>query len=369
MTNNIKGIIKNQKYDPEYEPDQKFLLDLRNKIVNITNNRDMKDIKENKPWFGFANPVFKYAFLTSMVFLIGAGIYFLVNPNAKPTVTVAYAMEKIKYSYEQLVKENSIFHQRTVVKYYDQEFGSSDISYEIWEDMSSNRMKNITKYSDDMIYQVHDGNTYWDYSTKSNMVIIEKYIYSDPSKKDVKLGNRVLGSLSNYQTLFGIDESNFVLENEIIDGINYIVLSSRSKEHLNVAEDTAGSKPETDINKYYFDSETFLLRRERYYIATEQDMSLMMETIVEELDSIERTEARLTEIFTFDVTVPADAVYEERDIFVDDGGIDDSKVQDPDTVIDVDTDDTDSEEIPTSNVTPVNESMLDEIETSIEFYK
>ncbi len=367
MTKNIKEIIKNQKYDSEYEPDSEFLLNLRNQIINISKGNKMENIKDTSIKNKFRFPFLRYAFLTSLVVLVGAGLYVLVNPESRPTMSVAYAMEKIKYSYDQLVKEDSIFHQKTVLKWYEYTYDGSlhekqdDISYEIWEDMSSNRMRNIATYDDDTVYQIHDGDKYWNYSVKDNKVIVETYIYSDASKKDVKLGDRMLGSLSNYQELFGKNEADLVLGEETIDGEKYIVLTSRTQEDIDA---TLELKPETDVNKYYFDAETFLLRRDRYYKVTAQDMQLAMETVIEELESFERTPERMAALFTFELPLSADVIIEERDVFIDDGGIDDSVVIDPDTQIDVDTDDSndqDAQEIPAPDVTPVNGSMIDDI--------
>jgi hypothetical protein len=297
MSKNIKEIIYDTKKNPEFSPDSEFLLELRSKLSNVNSKSEMKDQKKTKL------PVWRIVSGVSLLFLIGAGIVFLAKPNLKPKVTVAYALEEIKQSYDEITQPGKIFHKKTVMKNnYDGE--AEEITYEVWEDLNSQLMRNIVEYNNTTVYQINDGEKYWDYDSS------EKYLRVEIVSGQENLGTRVIPTLGVYEQLFGLDEEDIELSEEEIDGESYYVFTTRSEEDI---EESLESKSDTDLSKYYFEKETFILKIERYYIVNNDGEELVSETVTEVIESLDLTEDQKADLFSFDIDLPDDVKIEEVD--------------------------------------------------------
>jgi hypothetical protein len=315
MNKSLKTIIKNQQFSSQYEVDPVFASDLRSKLINNTTIMENKNNWIKYFWnFKFMS-ILSIMFITTIAFAIGFGYL------AKPELTVAEAMERVKQTYQELMKDGNVLYSKSEGHFYNEDGDVVQIiEYENWEEVDNNRFKNISsmynidangqkiKTSYSYAVNTHLQLQSYNETDEAKQLIIENYIFSNPENEgNMPVSRRIL-EMDELIEIYNIDKNSVSLSTNSIDGQSYYVFSMKN-----------GGEQES-LTKYYFDQETYLQKVLDNYRIIDGKEVLTSRYIYEIFESYPMSDELEQSLFVFDLDVPSDAEVFSKDIVVDGDG-------------------------------------------------
>ncbi|MBI2328001.1 hypothetical protein HYU92_06815 [Candidatus Curtissbacteria bacterium] len=223
--------------------------------------------------------------------------------NRANLISVAEAKEEIKKQLDRMLQKDTIFHQKSILISYEDGKAQAPITYEIWEDQNSPRLKNIVNYPNSTTFQVHDGDNYWDYNTGDNTLYKEIYVFENPADKEVKLGSRV-DLIEKYKSI--LESQALSISQETVNNTDAWVISEETT--------TTGADNQTYIQviKHAFAKETFQLLVISRYKKMPEALAKQQEVDFQIVESLPRNRKNLENLFKFDFPLPPDVRMVER---------------------------------------------------------
>lgn len=260
---------------------------------------DKKTFQTNRSFY----PWLRFGMLTASLLIILFAATTYINHSNKPgIVTVADAKEMVRKKMEVMFKDNTIYHQKTAYKVFDENGNPADsITYELWEDQNSPMIRNITTYTDNTSVIINDGKILWNYDSKTNT--LNKEIFSGSSTG--KTGYAV----DLVQKFKSLVESDKVTADTIEENGKRVIVISEKYD----ADD--GEDNHTFIVKYFFDKEDFrLIKILTYKVTNDASRTEVIQSSSEylALDSQARSEKTLKSLFTFNYPLPDNVKIFER---------------------------------------------------------
>lgn len=298
----LKSAIEDIKNDRCYVPDELFVGELHTRLLTEQKNSSNTSAANI---FTLRN----FAFGFSAVLLIIFGYYIFRQPAQKSMISIAYAKEEIQKQIQLLSDPNIIVHRKNRLTFYSDGIQTSQITYELWEDNSSNKFKNSAYYSDETVTQVNDGSIQWNYSDREKTLVKERYKYGNETTPSAAPQSKRVELLSDFEAILQYDDSRITLSEGLYNNNPVYIL-----ETVGRVENSFESYNKKE--KMYFDRNSMKLIGTREYRVDGANEYLLTDN--EELiyEAVERTDENMQSLFTFTVSLPADTIITERTILL-----------------------------------------------------
>ena len=225
--------------------------------------------------------------LLTIISLIFIYLYkFTIN---KP-ISKVYAAQRIKTELNKLEDPDNIVHTITQLAIISKN-STEKITYDLWEDNSSDRFKNVVDYPKFRVIQLNDGLTRWDIDTEERTLKITHLI--NVPQKGKNSSKRVL-LLSEFKEILN-HKQDFSITRGTYNDKPVIVISFEDK-NVNGPD----NKKQNLFYKYYFDNTFKLIAKKIWQRTSNKEKTLKEEIEVKKYETLPRTSQTLQKIFTFD---------------------------------------------------------------------